>query len=1014
MNRIARRLAVALLAAALVAPAIGTGNAFADEPLNLVTNPSFELTAGGEPTGWTEALRTAGPISAGAATDAAREGGTSLKIEALPPAAGQPTPRLSVFQVVDGIVAGEAYAYSGWVKTNNAVTGGNTPVRLYFLDADDPWYLPYATNFVTVNAGLTGTHGWTRVGALFYAPAGATRLVIELLPHASQGTFWFDEQQVTPYVPEPLEPANLLGNAGFDETTGGEANDWNEALRVPGPTAASADGVTYRNGTHALKIEAQAADPDPRLSVYQVVEGIVPGTTYRFTAWVKTLNATTGGTMPVRLYFLDATGPWYAAMAGTQLKPIHANLTGTNDWTRIEATVVAPPGAARMVVENLPLATEGTFWFDDETLVPLSPTAAALEPYRDVHPRLLLDANKVAALKTAIAPQGTHAALWNEFIASVDATMNVDPQPYYTDPSEEENWQRATGYRAVNFAFAYLMTDDEDYLEEAVEAVSASIQYPSWGRGIYKNSDLAAGHQLFALAAVYDWLYDELDSATKASILETLQERGMEMYMRAAGLPYDGKASTMYWSKQYLQNHMWINLAGLTAASIALFDEVPSAIPWFDFSRTKFAKVADVLGDDGASHEGYAYWHYGALWAAKYAKIEKKFVGGQLLQTDWFRNNSKYAAYSMLGRDFWTLQRGFVDYGDAFKTQWQAPDHLLRMIAAEHDDGLAQWLAAEIDDRGLPPPPDRWLGILFYDPSVPETPPTSLPTMRHFTDMDMVMSRTGWGGDESVLYFRSGPPLGHEEREKNVEPPVGDWGAGHVHPDVNHFVLHANGEYLLRDDGYANKRTANHNTLLINGSGQLGDGVWFDYAKDRAQLATPHIVLAQTGPVFDYMSGEGAGAYDMAGTGLEKFRRHLLFIKPNALIVVDEIELDAPQDLELRFHPESQQIASAGANSYLLTSASNAMRFQALTPTGAQVTAGPVPYSSLAFSGNRTALRLTKADAVGWRNAVAFTWAENGVAPASVALTQNGDVWTFDTGTEAVALNLATGTAAAQ
>ncbi|TYP76564.1 DUF4962 domain-containing protein [Paenibacillus methanolicus] len=1009
VRRIAKQLLAVLLMVALCAPAWFPKEAAAEEPVNLVTNPGFEQVTNGQPTGWIKVPRSGAP-AVGAVNDGeAYEGDYSLKLTSASPF------RHYYAQVVNDITPGSAYEFSAFIKTDNALTGGETPVRLYFLGPDGEWYLKLeGTEFVTLNANLTGTNGWTKIEKRFIAPAGATRLVIELLPLTAQGAFWFDAQKLTLWEPGALEPVNMLDNASFDVASEGKAVGWNEVSRVAGPIAASVDDATKRSGAHALKIVAQAADPDPRLSVYQVVEGIEPGTTYRFSAWVKTENAATGGFMPARLYFLDATGPWYLAMAGTSLTPVIAYLDGTHDWTRIDATVTAPPGSARLVVENLPHASEGTFWFDDEEVVALSPTAKALEPYRDVHPRLLLDDGKVAALKNAIKPSGKHAALWNEFIASVNARMNENPREYYVDSSPEENWQRETGNRAVNLAFAYLMTRDTRYLDEAVQWVNASISYPSWGRGNFKNSDLAAGHQLFALAVVYDWLYDELDQATKASIVETLRERGTEMYMRAAGLPYKGEVRTIFWSNYYLQNHMWISLAGLTAASIAVFDEVPSSVPWFEFSQEKFAKVTEVLGDDGASHEGYGYWHYGTVWAAKYAKMAEKFVGGNMLKTDWFSNNSKYAAYLMLGRDYWTPQSGHIDYGDASKTSWSGPDALLRTLAAENDDGLAQWLAAEIDDRNVSTVDEDWLGILYYDPDVPATPPAALPTLHHFTDMDMVMSRTGWAGDESVLYFRSGPPLGHEERETNTSLPAMDWGAGHVHPDVNHFVLHANGEYLVRDDGYADKRTFNHNTLLIGGAGQLGgDGDWFNYVNDRKRLEVPRVVDTQTNPVFDYMAGEGAGAYDMAGTGLTKYRRHLLFIKPSTLIVVDDIELSKAQNLELRFHPQSQQIVESDPNTFLAVGETTTMKMEELTPSGTGAAVEKVPYiSDEVIGGERKALRLTKQGATSWRNAVAFTWGEGSVVPSDVSFSQNGDVWTFDTGTKAVSINLANGSAA--
>jgi hypothetical protein len=55
------------------------------------------------------------------------------------------------------------------------------------------------------------------------------------------------------------------------------------------------------------------------------------------------------------------------------------------------------------------------------------------------------------------------------------------------------------------------------------------------------------------------------------------------------------------------------------------------------------------------------------------------------------------------------------------------------------------------------------------------------------------------------------------------------------------------------------------------------------------------------------MLGDATKAYDPAA-GLTKYQRRLIFLKPDILIVVDDIETTTPQNLELRFFPESQAI----------------------------------------------------------------------------------------------------------
>lgn len=50
---------------------------------------------------------------------------------------------------------------------------------------------------------------------------------------------------------------------------------------------------------------------------------------------------------------------------------------------------------------------------------------------------------------------------------------------------------------------------------------------------------------------------------------------------------------------------------------------------------------------------------------------------------------------------------------------------------------------------------------MWYDPSVPRDSPTNLPTTKHFEDMGIVVARSDWSGNESMVVFKCGPPLGH-------------------------------------------------------------------------------------------------------------------------------------------------------------------------------------------------------------------------------------------------------------
>ena len=113
-------------------------------------------------------------------------------------------------------------------------------------------------------------------------------------------------------------------------------------------------------------------------------------------------------------------------------------------------------------------------------------------------------------------------------------------------------------------AMAYALSGEKQYLDAARRWALASCGYKTWGLGRIDGMDLAAGHQLFGLAIVYDWCYRDLDETARRQIRETLTSRTTAMFQAAAA----GKA---WWHRSYLQNHLWVNITGMAAAGIRPF-----------------------------------------------------------------------------------------------------------------------------------------------------------------------------------------------------------------------------------------------------------------------------------------------------------------------------------------------------------------------------------------------------------------------------------------------------------
>jgi hypothetical protein len=332
-------------------------------------------------------------------------------------------------------------------------------------------------------------------------------------------------------------------------------------------------------------------------------------------------------------------------------------------------------------------------------LLAAPPPSAAQQPNlhwkQAPHPRLFLNQQRIAQLRAGL--QTTYAPMWAVAGQRADAVAAQHPPAYPTgrDASGEEQWwEMDVGSSLPFLALAYKVTGKKVYLDAAREWTLASCSYPHWGTGSRDGGDLAAGFMLNGVSVVFDWLYDDLDAGTRSTLRRTLIERGRLMYRQS------GKE---YWRDSYLQNHLWVALAGLAASAAALADDQEAggeATAWMAECLRKFQRTEALLGPDGASHEGLTYWTLGLDGLLRFWALAGDLTGDNLT-SKWWANTGYYRLYLGLPLHSATLRDKVVDFADCTRSEWTGPDYLLRRLAAIYHDPYIQWLGDAFQLRPL-------------------------------------------------------------------------------------------------------------------------------------------------------------------------------------------------------------------------------------------------------------------------------------------------------------------------
>lgn len=320
--------------------------------------------------------------------------------------------------------------------------------------------------------------------------------------------------------------------------------------------------------------------------------------------------------------------------------------------------------------------------------------------------------------------------------------------------------------------------------------------------------DLDVSNMLLGLAAAYDWMYEDLDPATRRDWRDKLIVESIRL-MNDEGLPRPwGTYQPNALRGISTNSHVWYQHAAIGVVALVLRDEIAdeTGLEWLEMVDTSFDHAFDSLGRDGGDHNGVAYWEYGMDALLRYVEAVRSIEQDERWYKEaWLMATPKWFMHMTHPNG----QR--VNLNDSEYADRSTVGYLAARLASQYKWPLGQRIAWQGHNAWAYDTVRRdVLDILWWDESVaPHKDQNTVAEDQCFPDSGFVSARTGWDEDATHIAFQGGPMMGI-----------------HDDPSIGSFVLYSRG-HLVTSDGnnLESKRTGVHSTLLIDGKGQHGDGL---------------------------------------------------------------------------------------------------------------------------------------------------------------------------------------------
>lgn len=224
------------------------------------------------------------------------------------------------------------------------------------------------------------------------------------------------------------------------------------------------------------------------------------------------------------------------------------------------------------------------------------------------HPRLLMNDEELATLKTKLSSGGILSRLHDNVIAMADEACSAPTLEYELDAAGKRllSVSQAALQRIFSCAYAYRVTGNAKYLTAAERDINTVCSFSDWNADTHY---LDVAEMCTAVAFGYDWLYGALKAETLRNV-----EKAIVNY---AFIPADDPDinSTFY---DKTTNWNQVCNGGLVCAALAIYEKEQNRSQKVinNALTTNKTCMQTIYSPTGNYPEGYGYWSYGTGYEA--------------------------------------------------------------------------------------------------------------------------------------------------------------------------------------------------------------------------------------------------------------------------------------------------------------------------------------------------------------------------------------------------------------